>query len=85
MYDFLDVVVAPNDQGRVFATAVDTCTRKLDCAIKRVIGEDDDDIVEYETGDTHNAADDMQAVVIRQVSGPALRGPARWITHDTRR
>ena len=77
-------LVSPQDQGRIFATAVDTCTTYLRCSLKRVAGEDDDDIVAYELGDTHGAANDMQAVVIRQVSGPALRGPARWITHGHR-
>jgi hypothetical protein len=85
MYDFLDLVVAPRDQGRVFATAVDTCTTLMRCSLARVAGENDDDIVQYELGDTHGAAADMQGVVIREVSGPALRGPARWITHDTSR
>jgi hypothetical protein len=85
MYDFLDIVSAPQDQGRVFAAAVDTCTREQSCSIKRVAGENDDDIIEYELGETHGAANDMQGVVIREVSGPALRGPARWITHDTSR
>jgi hypothetical protein len=85
MYDFLDVVVSPQDQGRIYATAVDTCTTYLKCSVKRVAGENDDDIVAYELGDTHGAADDMQGVVIREVSGPALRGPARWIRTDARR
>jgi len=85
MYDFLDIVSSPIDHGRVFATAVDTCTAYLSCSTKRVVGEDDDDTVAYEEGDTHNAADDMQGVVIREVSGPALRGPQPWITADSRR
>jgi hypothetical protein len=85
MYDFLDIVSSPQDQGRLFATEVDTCTTYLHCSTKRVEGENDDDIVTYEAGDPHGAAHDMQAVIIRQVSGPALRGPARWITHDSRR
>lgn len=85
MYDFLDVVSSPVDHGRVFATAVDTCTTYLSCSTKRVDGENDDDIVAYEEGDSHGAADDMQGVVIREVSGPALRGPQRWITRDSAR
>ena len=85
MYDFLDVVSSPVDQGRVFATAVDTCTAVDSCATKRVAGENDDDIVTYEAGDPHGAAQDMQGVVIREVSGPALRGPTPWIMHDSRR
>ncbi|HEU5033321.1 MAG TPA: sialidase family protein [Mycobacteriales bacterium] len=85
MYDFLDIVVAPEDQGRVFATAVDTCTTLMSCSTKRVAGENDDDIVAVETGDSHGAAADMQGVVIREVSGPALRGQQHWITRDSRR
>jgi hypothetical protein len=85
MYDFLDIVSSPIDQGRVFATAVDTCTTYLSCSTRRVAGEDDDDIVAYEEGTTHGAADDMQGVVVREVSGPALRGPSSYITHDSAR
>ena len=85
MYDFLDVVSSPVDHGRVFATAVDTCTAYLNCATKRVGGENDDSTVSYEEGTTHYAADDMQGVVIREVSGPALRGPQQWITADSHR
>jgi hypothetical protein len=85
MYDFLDVVSSPIDQGRVFATAVDTCTTYLSCSTKRVDGENDDDTVSYEEGTTHGAADDMQGIVIREVSGPALRGSSPYITHDSAR
>jgi hypothetical protein len=85
MYDFLDVVSSPVDQGRVFATAVDTCTALDGCNSHRVAGENDDDVVQYELGNTHGASDDMQGVVIREVSGPALRGRALWISHDSRR
>lgn len=86
MYDFLDVVSAPGDQGRVFATAVDTCTAASSCNSKRVSGNDDDsDIVTEETNHPYGASSDMQGVIIRQVSGPALRGSAPWITRDTRR
>jgi len=85
MYDFLDVVSSPIDQGRIFASAVDTCTALDSCNAKRVEGENDDDEVAYEEGDTHFTSDDMQGIVIREVSGPALRGPARWITHDSNR
>ena len=85
MYDFLDIVSSPVDQGRIFATEVDTCTTYLSCSTKRVAGENDDDTVAYEEGTTHGAADDMQGVVIREVSGPALRGPSAYITHDSAR
>jgi hypothetical protein len=85
MYDFLDIVSSPGDQGRIFATAVDTCTKLDECSTKRVKGEDDDDIVTYEAGDPHGAAQDMQGVVIREVSGPALRGSSRWISKDSPR
>jgi hypothetical protein len=85
MYDFLDVVSAPADQGRVFATAVDTCTAENSCSSRRVKGNDDDsDIVTEETNHPYGASSDMQGVIIREVSGPALRGPG-WITRDTRR
>jgi len=57
----------------------------LSCSTKRVAGENDDDTVSYEEGTTHGAADDMQGVVIREVSGPALRGKALYITHDAAR
>lgn len=86
MYDFLDVVSAPADQGRVFATAVDTCTDLMSCRSKRVKGNQDDaDIVTEETNHPYGASADMEGVIIREVSGPALRGPSPWITRDTRR
>jgi photosystem II stability/assembly factor-like uncharacterized protein len=69
MYDFLDIVVSPLSQGRIWATAVDTCTAKADCNKKRVVGADGAAI-----GASQGASDDMQGVAIRQVSGPALRG-----------
>ncbi|HUR52413.1 MAG TPA: sialidase family protein [Mycobacteriales bacterium] len=85
MYDFLDIVSAPGDQGRVFATAVDTCTAVSSCNSKRVEGNDDDaGIVEEETNHPYGASSDMQGVIIREVSGPALRGSG-WITRDTKR
>jgi hypothetical protein len=83
MYDFLDIVSAPNQGGRVFATAVDTCTAENSCNSKRVVGNDDDaDIVTEETSHPYGASSDMQGVIIREVSGPALRGSG-WISHDT--
>jgi hypothetical protein len=86
MYDFLDIVASPSDQGRIFATAVDTCTALLDCRNKRVAGNDDDaDIVTEETAHPYGASADMQGVILREVSGPALRGPRLWITRDSRR
>jgi hypothetical protein len=85
MYDFLDIVSAPRDQGRIFATAVDTCTAYLSCSSKRLPGNfDSDDEVQEETAHDYGTSADMQGVIIRQVSGPALRGRAP-ITHDTRR
>jgi hypothetical protein len=85
MYDFLDVVSSPVDQGRVYAAAVDTCTRLLDCNIKHVAGNfDSDDVIQEETAHDYGASADMQGVVIRQVSGPALRGRG-WITRDAPR
>jgi hypothetical protein len=86
MYDFLDIVASPSDQGRIFATAVDTCTALLDCRSKRLSGNDDDsDIVTEETAHPYGVSADMQGVILREVSGPALRGPRLWITRDSRR
>ena len=86
MYDFLDIVAAPGDQGRVFATAVDTCTAVSFCNSQHVIGNNDDaDIVTEETAHPYGASSDMQGVIIREVSGPALRGKAPYIAHDTAR
>jgi hypothetical protein len=76
VYDFLDVVVAPNDSGRVWTTAIDTCIGK--CARERVNG--------FQSGlveDDHGASGARVGYVLRQVSGPALRG-SRPITKDTR-
>jgi hypothetical protein len=85
MYDFLDVVSAPADSGRVFATMVDTCTAQLKCKDARVPGNwNSDDVVQEETAHDYGASNDMQEVVIRQVSGPALRGKSP-ITRDTAR
>jgi hypothetical protein len=69
MFDFLDVIVSPADQGRVWAAAVDTCTAVKSCKSK----------------DDPNLAGDMQGVAIRQVSGPALRGKAKYLAPDRRR
>ncbi|MDX6220248.1 MAG: hypothetical protein QOJ48_1929 [Frankiales bacterium] len=86
MYDFLDIVSAPDDQGRVYATAVDTCTSLLSCSSKRVPGNyDSNDVVQEETAHDYGASADMQGVIIREVSGPALRGRATAITHDAAR
>ena len=86
MYDFLDIVVSPIDQGRIYAAAVDTCTALLDCNRKHLQGNwDSDDTIQEETAHDYGASADMQGVVIRQVSGPALRGPQRWITQDAKR
>lgn len=79
MFDFLDVFVSPIDQGRVWATAVDTCTARADCNRKYVAGADGDPI-----SPSDGAAVDMQGVAIRQVSGPALRGPVRHLAPDRR-
>jgi hypothetical protein len=86
MYDFLDIVSAPDDQGRLYATAVDTCTSLLSCSSKRVPGNyDSTDVVQEETAHDYGASADMQGVIIREVSGPALRGRATTITHDAAR
>ena len=76
VYDFLDVVVAPNDSGRVWTTAIDTCIGR--CATERVKGFQDD-LVEPD----HGASGARVGYVLRQVSGPALRGGTP-ITRDTR-
>jgi hypothetical protein len=77
MYDFLDVVVSPGDQGRVWATATDTCTKASSCNSKRVKGADGAAV-----NATNGAAVDMQGVALRQVSGPALRGKAANLAPD---
>ena len=79
MYDFLDVFVSQLDQGRVWATAVDTCTAAADCNKKRVPGANGDAI-----SPSDGAAVDMQGVAIRQVSGPALRGRAPYLAAERR-
>ncbi len=85
MYDFLDIVSAPNDQGRIWATAVDTCTSLLRCSTTRLPGNNDSgDVVQEETAHDYGTSADMRGVIIRQVSGPALRGSAP-ITRDTLR
>lgn len=76
VYDFLDVVSAPADSGRVWTTAIDTCIGQ--CATKRVKG--------FKSGvveDDHGASGARVGYVLRQVSGPALRGSTP-ITRDTR-
>ncbi|HEV2889844.1 MAG TPA: sialidase family protein [Frankiaceae bacterium] len=79
MYDFLDIVVSPLDQGRVWATAVDTCTARDQCNKKQVKGANGDAI-----SPSDGAASDMQGVAIRQVSGPALRGRAPYLAAERR-
>ncbi len=79
MFDFLDVFVSPQDQGRIWATAVDTCTAKSDCNKKRLPGADGDAV-----SPSDGAASDMQGVAIRQVSGPALRGRAPYLAAERR-
>lgn len=74
VFDFLDVVVAPNDQGRVWATAVDTCVKE--CAVEEVKGNSD-------SSGSYGKSGASVGYVLRQVSGPALRGKAP-ITRDTR-
>ncbi|MDQ1710730.1 MAG: hypothetical protein QOE45_180 [Frankiaceae bacterium] len=79
MYDFLDIVASPADQGRIWATATDTCTKVSSCNAKRVKGADGDAV-----SPTSGASNDMQGVAIRQVSGPALRGKAPYLAPDKR-
>ena len=78
VYDFLDVVVAPADQGRVWTTAIDTCIGR--CATERLRG--------FSAGlveDDHGSSGARDGYVLRQVSGPALRGGTRYLAGDTRR
>jgi hypothetical protein len=74
VFDFLDVVVAPNDQGRVWATVVDTCVGV--CAEEEVRGNSD-------ASGSYGRSGASDGYVVRQVSGPALRGKAP-LTRDTR-
>ncbi len=76
VYDFLDVVSAPTDSGRMWTTAIDTCIG--DCATKRLKG--------FSSGlvaDDHGSSGARVGYVLRQISGPALRG-SKPITADTR-
>jgi hypothetical protein len=82
VYDFLDVVVAPNDSGRIWTTSTDTCIGP--CATKRLEGfVDSSDPTGALVPDSHGASGARVGYVLRQVSGPALRG-SRPITRDTR-
>ncbi|HUR13326.1 MAG TPA: sialidase family protein [Mycobacteriales bacterium] len=65
MYDFLDVVVAPDAGGTVWATATDTCTTLDSCSTKRVGG------FSGASGE-HGASDAREGVAMMQVSGPRL-------------
>lgn len=72
MYDFLDIVVAPDSTGTVWASAVDTCTTKDKCNTVRATG--------FNAGPaTHGVSGDMKGVAIKQIGGPTLRGPLRDI------
>jgi hypothetical protein len=74
VFDFLDLVAAPNDGGRLWGVAVDSCTKL--CAEEEVTGNSD------EKG-TYGKSNDNVGRVFRQVSGPALRS-SKPITSDTR-
>ncbi len=76
VYDFVDVVVAPNDQGRMWAPGVDTCIGE--CSTKRLAG-----FQPGLTADDHGASGARRGVVYRQISGPALRG-TKALVRDTR-
>ncbi|MDQ1695603.1 MAG: hypothetical protein QOJ03_956 [Frankiaceae bacterium] len=65
MYDFLDIVRAPDVRGTIWATATDTCTTQAFCNTRRVAG------YAAATGE-HGASDSRDGVVYRQVSGPPL-------------
>ena len=65
MYDFLDIVVAPDATGTVWGTATDTCTAVAFCSTRRVAG------FSSSSGE-HGASDSREGVAFRQVSGPPL-------------
>lgn len=65
MYDFLDVVVAPNATGTVWATATDTCTKLASCSTTRVAG------FSSASGE-HGASDSRDGVAFMQTSGPRM-------------
>jgi hypothetical protein len=65
MYDFLDIVVAPDAAGTVWATATDTCTAVAECSSRRVAG------FSFNSGE-HGASDSRDGVVYRQISGPRM-------------
>jgi hypothetical protein len=69
------VLVSPKDNGRIWDTAVDTCTKAKSCATTLVKGNNPSN---------SGAAVDMQGVVIKQVSGPALRGKAANLPPERR-
>lgn len=82
VYDFLDVVVAPTDSGRIWTTGIDTCIGR--CATSRVKGfQESSDPSGAIDPDDHGASGARVGYVIRQISGPALRGRTP-ITKDTR-
>ncbi len=76
VFDFLDLVSAPNDSGRLWGVAVDTCTK--------ICAEDDDVRGNSDETDSYGKSGDNVGFVFRQVSGPALRG-TKPIAADTRR
>ena len=65
MYDFLDVVVAPDAAGTIWASATDTCTVQALCSTRRVAG------FSSATGE-HGASDSRDGVAYRQISGPPM-------------
>ena len=70
MYDFLDVVVAPDAKGTVWVTATDTCTKVASCSTSRVAG------FSSASGE-HGASDSREGVAYMQVSGPQMVVGAR--------
>ncbi len=67
MFDFLDIVVSP--AGEAWATATDTCTTVNNCISN-----------EGPTVPAGGVAPSMAGVAIRQLCGPALRGPERALS-----
>lgn len=67
MLDFLDAVVSP--AGEVWAAVVDTCTVTVSCTVNT--GPDD-----VPSGGVAQSSD---GIAVRQLCGPAMRGPARLL------
>ena len=65
MYDFLDIVVAPDAKGTIWATATDTCMALYSCNTRRVAGFSS-------TSGEQGASDSRDGVVYKQLTGPPM-------------